>query len=123
MVTLKLRRAKIDYYFNKFDSIRDNSKDTWKLINTILGRKKSKFNDDQSFSYNDTVINDPIEIAEKFNRIKVQDRSLIWNTDLIETLELQNLLANASGMLNSVPCSLLDLYISFVLCIVILSFY
>jgi succinate dehydrogenase (ubiquinone) flavoprotein subunit len=59
------------------------------------------------------------EIAEKFNRIKVQDRSLIWNTDLIETLELQNLLANASGMLNSVPCSLLDLYISFVLCIVI----
>jgi len=24
---------------------------------------------------------------------------LIWNTDLVETLELQNLLANASGML------------------------
>jgi hypothetical protein len=39
------------------------------------------------------------EIAAKFDNIKVQDRSLIWNTDLVETLELQNLLANASGML------------------------
>lgn len=72
MVTSKLRRAKKDYYFNKFDSIRDNSKDTWKLINTILGKKKSKFNDAQSFSYNDTVINDPIEIAEKFNEYFVK---------------------------------------------------
>merc|ERR1712195_444765 len=36
-------------------------------------------------------------IASKFDNIKVQDRSLIWNTDLVETLELQNLLANASG--------------------------
>ena len=27
--------------------------------------------------------------------IKVTDRSMIWNTDLVETLELQNLMANA----------------------------
>ena len=28
--------------------------------------------------------------------MKTSDRSLIWNTDLVETLELRNLLANAA---------------------------
>ena len=41
---------------------------------------------------------------ESFSDIKVSDRSLIWNTDLIETLELENLLAQAmatiAGALN-----------------------
>ncbi|KAJ8550399.1 hypothetical protein ON010_g10670 [Phytophthora cinnamomi] len=36
------------------------------------------------------------EVVPKFNDIKVTDRSLIWNTDLTETLELRNLLACAS---------------------------
>lgn len=27
--------------------------------------------------------------------LKVHDRSLIWNSDLVETLELQNLMLNA----------------------------
>jgi succinate dehydrogenase / fumarate reductase flavoprotein subunit len=30
-----------------------------------------------------------------FNDVKVADRSMIWNSDLVETLELDNLLANA----------------------------
>lgn len=34
--------------------------------------------------------------VDRFNDVKVTDRSLIWNTDLVETLELQNLLPNAS---------------------------
>lgn len=34
--------------------------------------------------------------VKKFNNVKVSDRSMIWNTDLIETLELRNLLANAA---------------------------
>lgn len=33
---------------------------------------------------------------QKFNDIKVTDRSLIWNTDLVETLECRNLLACAA---------------------------
>ncbi len=32
----------------------------------------------------------------KFRDVKVTDRSLIWNTDLVETLELRNLLGNAA---------------------------
>jgi len=36
------------------------------------------------------------ETVGKFKDVAVSDRSLIWNTDLIETLELRNLLANAA---------------------------
>ncbi|KOM45141.1 hypothetical protein LR48_Vigan06g044700 [Vigna angularis] len=32
---------------------------------------------------------------ESFRDVKVEDRSLIWNSDLIETIELENLLINA----------------------------
>eukprot|EP00741_Cyanophora_paradoxa_P009984 tig00000157_g9670.t1 len=35
------------------------------------------------------------EVARTFKDVRTTDRSLIWNTDLVETLELQNLLANA----------------------------
>lgn len=35
-------------------------------------------------------------VVDKFKDIRVTDRSLVWNTDLIETLELENLLACAS---------------------------
>ncbi|ALC41853.1 SdhA [Drosophila busckii] len=35
------------------------------------------------------------EIYKQFKDVKVIDKSLVWNSDLVETLELQNLLANA----------------------------
>ncbi|MGM0584631.1 MAG: succinate dehydrogenase flavoprotein subunit [Pseudomonadota bacterium] len=35
------------------------------------------------------------EIRDGFGDVKVTDRSLIWNSDLVETLELDNLMANA----------------------------
>lgn len=35
-------------------------------------------------------------IYSKLKDIKVSDSSLVWNSDLIETLELQNLLLNAN---------------------------
>ena len=35
------------------------------------------------------------EIWDAFQDVKVSDRSLTWNTDLVETLELDNLLANS----------------------------
>ncbi|KAJ1914439.1 succinate dehydrogenase flavoprotein subunit [Mycoemilia scoparia] len=41
------------------------------------------------------------DISKSFSDVKVSDRSLIWNTDLIETLELRNLLTNASQTIYS----------------------
>ena len=35
------------------------------------------------------------EIVEKYQDLKLSDRSLIWNTDLIEALELRNLMIQA----------------------------
>ena len=36
-----------------------------------------------------------------FAHVRVSDRSLIWNTDLIETLELENLLLQATATIHS----------------------
>jgi succinate dehydrogenase / fumarate reductase flavoprotein subunit len=41
------------------------------------------------------------EIHASFADVKVSDRSLIWNSDLIETLELQNLLGQAVATMTS----------------------
>jgi succinate dehydrogenase / fumarate reductase flavoprotein subunit len=36
-----------------------------------------------------------------FSDVRVSDRSLIWNTDLVETMELENLLLNAAATIES----------------------
>jgi succinate dehydrogenase / fumarate reductase flavoprotein subunit len=41
------------------------------------------------------------EVFDSFGTVKVSDRSLIWNTDLIETLELDNLLGQAVATMHS----------------------
>merc|ERR1712146_447075 len=41
------------------------------------------------------------EIVGEFADVSIKDRSLIRNTDLVETLELQNLLANAACTMHS----------------------
>jgi len=41
------------------------------------------------------------ETVKSFKDVSVKDRSLIWNTDLVETLELRNLLANAATTMHA----------------------
>lgn len=41
------------------------------------------------------------EVLGEFEDIRVEDRSLIWNTDLVEALELRNLLDNAACTVNA----------------------
>ncbi|XP_024367744.1 succinate dehydrogenase [ubiquinone] flavoprotein subunit, mitochondrial [Physcomitrium patens] len=41
------------------------------------------------------------ETVDSLSRVKTNDRSLTWNTDLIETIELENLLINASVTMHS----------------------
>jgi succinate dehydrogenase / fumarate reductase flavoprotein subunit len=40
-------------------------------------------------------------VFESFNDVSISDRSLIWNTDLVETLELENLLLQAVATIHS----------------------
>lgn len=42
-----------------------------------------------------------MEVCKSFEDVGVTDRSLVWNTDLIETLELQNLLVQAAQTMYS----------------------
>jgi succinate dehydrogenase / fumarate reductase flavoprotein subunit len=41
------------------------------------------------------------KVRDSFKQVKVTDRSLVWNSDLIETLELANLLDQAVGTMHS----------------------
>ncbi|RLK50301.1 succinate dehydrogenase subunit A [Alkalispirillum mobile] len=41
------------------------------------------------------------EVYKSFEDVSVSDRSLIWNSDLVETLELENLLGNAVATIES----------------------
>jgi succinate dehydrogenase / fumarate reductase flavoprotein subunit len=40
-------------------------------------------------------------VYDSFKDVKVSDRSMVWNSDLIETLELSNLLAQAVATMHS----------------------
>ena len=41
------------------------------------------------------------DIVDSFNDIGLKDRSMVWNTDLMEALELENLLTNSAITMHS----------------------
>lgn len=42
-----------------------------------------------------------LEVIKKYKDVSVRDKTMIWNTDLIETLELENLLTQAAQLMVS----------------------
>ncbi|MCI0516771.1 MAG: succinate dehydrogenase/fumarate reductase flavoprotein subunit, partial [Woeseiaceae bacterium] len=50
-------------------------------------------------------LNEGVQLLRKtfmsFSDVRISDRSMIWNTDLIETMELENLLLNAAVTIES----------------------
>ena len=46
-------------------------------------------------------VNQLNQVIHSFTDVSVSDRGLVWNTDLIETLELDNLLGQATATINS----------------------
>ena len=53
--------------YKKFEHSKGDMKKTWKLINTITGRKKKEQNQAQFVNDENTIVEDPIEIANAFN--------------------------------------------------------
>ena len=61
-----IRQAEKDYYANRLSEVRDNTSKTWKVMNEMCGRNSAHKEIDQ-IKTNDSIIEDPQEIANKFN--------------------------------------------------------
>ena len=61
-----LRIAKRLYYERKLDKVKSKTRDTWRLPNEILNRKKKKVKTSPIFKADDREFSDPVEIANKF---------------------------------------------------------
>ena len=62
-----IRQAKVMYYQEKFRNFEKDIKNTWKTINSIISNKKESSNACEKFHIDNDIIDDPKEIANKFN--------------------------------------------------------
>ncbi|NHQ74498.1 succinate dehydrogenase flavoprotein subunit [Roseovarius gahaiensis] len=89
--------AQVDKAFDRFDTLRHADGDT-PTADLRLEMQKTMQEDAAVFRTSKTLadgVNKMQAIAAKVGDLKVTDRSLIWNSDLMETLELTNLMPNA----------------------------
>ena len=93
----KADKGQVDKAFDRFDALRhaDGGTPTAELR---LEMQKTMQEDAAVFRTAETMangLNRMTDIAGKIGDLKVTDRSLVWNSDLMETLELTNLMPNA----------------------------
>ena len=71
-VTSKIRKAKLQYFENKFNSVKNNIKQTWRIINDVLKPKKfSRQNTIKKLVRNDIIYENGSDIAHIFNNFFV----------------------------------------------------
>ncbi len=89
--------ASIDAALARFDTLR-HAKGSIATADLRLEMQRTMQNDAAVFR-TDKSLKEGVEkmakVAAKMSELKVTDRSLIWNSDLMETLELTNLMPNA----------------------------
>jgi len=92
-----LKEGACDKALSRFDRIR-YAKGTEKTADIRLKMQTTMQNHASVYRTGEILDKGVIEIEKiraSFNNVKVEDSSLIWNTDLVETLELDNLLDQA----------------------------
>jgi succinate dehydrogenase / fumarate reductase flavoprotein subunit len=90
-------KAEIDKAFDRFDGLR-HAKGTIPTAELRLEMQKTMQRDAAVFRTAETMaqgVEAMTGIAAKMDDLQVTDRSLVWNSDLMETLELTNLMPNA----------------------------
>ncbi|HMV38592.1 succinate dehydrogenase flavoprotein subunit [Plasticicumulans sp.] len=92
-----LKAGTVDALVERFDQIRNasGSKPTAQIraaMQRTMQNDAAVFRTDASLAQGVAAIT---ELYNSFADVKVADRSLVWNSDLVETLELQNLLGCA----------------------------
>ncbi|GAB4197278.1 MAG: succinate dehydrogenase flavoprotein subunit [Wenzhouxiangellaceae bacterium] len=88
---------RLDALLNDFDQLR-HAKGDAPTANIRATMQRTMQNNAAVFRTSQTLSEGCEKIDEvfaDFGRVNVSDRSMIWNTDLVETFELRNLLANA----------------------------
>ncbi len=93
----KLSKTACDQALARFDKIRhaNGSRSTAEIRMDMQSTMQAKAAVFRTESTLQEGIQRMGEIAASFDDVKVGDKSLIWNTDLVETLELDNLLGQA----------------------------
>ena len=61
-----MRIAKSLYYTKRLENEKSNIKSTWKTLNEVINKKRSKLKFPSSFKVDNFEISDPIEIANRF---------------------------------------------------------
>lgn len=92
-----LNKSSVDKALDRLDSLR-HAKGTTGTAELRLEMQKTMQADAAVFRTDKTLaegMDKMYSVAGKMDDIKVTDRSLIWNSDLMETLELTNLMPNA----------------------------
>jgi len=92
-----LNQASVDQCFDRFDDLR-HAKGTVGTAELRLEMQKAMQADAAVFRTDKTLaegVQKMTAIAGKMDDLSVTDRSLVWNSDLMETLELANLMPNA----------------------------
>ena len=90
-------KAQVDKALGRFDGLR-NANGTVATAELRLEMQKTMQADAAVFRTDKTLKEGVVKmtaVASKMDDLKVTDRSLIWNSDLMETLELANLMPNA----------------------------
>jgi succinate dehydrogenase / fumarate reductase, flavoprotein subunit len=92
-----LNTASIDKALGRFDGLR-HAKGNISTAELRLEMQKTMQSDAAVFRTDKTLaegVEKMYAVASKMDDISVTDRSLVWNSDLMETLELTNLMPNA----------------------------
>ena len=93
----ELNQSSVDAAFDRFDGLR-NANGSIATADLRLEMQKTMQADAAVFRTAKTMaegVEKMTAIAAKMDDLKVTDRSLVWNSDLMETLELTNLMPNA----------------------------
>ncbi|KAF0173961.1 MAG: succinate dehydrogenase flavoprotein subunit [Rhodobacteraceae bacterium] len=94
---MEVNRAEVDRALDRFDATR-NANGAIPTAELRLEMQRTMQSDAAVFRTDKTLaegVTKMTAIAGKMGDLKVTDRSLVWNSDLMETLELQNLMPNA----------------------------